>query len=61
MQINTAVIELIAGLLSAYHLTDDLIFVTKAAELADLYLLNFDTPTGLPYRLLNLTSGVSVM
>ena len=50
--------EMIAGLLSTYFLTNDWLFVRKAEELATKYLRNFDTPTGLPYRMLNFASEV---
>ena len=61
VQINTAAEQLIAGLLSAYFLTHDDVFVRRAAELADLYLPSFNTSTGLPFRMLNLRTRVSLV
>ena len=48
-------IRVLGGLLTAYHLSDeDPIFLEKATELADRMLPVFDTPTGLPFGMVNL-------
>ncbi|KAH9947075.1 glycoside hydrolase [Amylocystis lapponica] len=54
-------IRVLGGLLSAYHLTDDNIFLERAKELADRMLPVFDTPSGLPLSMINLAKreGVS--
>ncbi|KAI5637431.1 glycosyl hydrolase family 47 domain-containing protein [Phthorimaea operculella] len=46
-------IRFIGGLLSCYALTGDSVFKDKAAEVADALLPAFETPTGLPYALIN--------
>lgn len=43
-------IRYIGGLLGAYDLSDDRLFLDKAVELADLLLPIFDSPTGIPYQ-----------
>ncbi|XP_004365487.2 mannosidase [Capsaspora owczarzaki ATCC 30864] len=50
-------IRWVGGLLSAYALSKDEIFKTKAVEIADLLLPAFNTPTGLPFAMCNLNSG----
>ncbi|XP_030031428.1 mannosyl-oligosaccharide 1,2-alpha-mannosidase IA [Manduca sexta] len=46
-------IRFVGGLLACYALTGDTVFKDKAAEVADALLPAFDTPTGLPYSLIN--------
>lgn len=46
-------IRFVGGLLSCYALTGDTLFRDKAEEVADALLPAFDTPTGLPYALIN--------
>ncbi|XP_045446919.1 mannosyl-oligosaccharide alpha-1,2-mannosidase IA [Melitaea cinxia] len=46
-------IRFVGGLLSCYALTGDTVFRDKAAEVADALLPAFETPTGLPYALIN--------
>jgi hypothetical protein len=41
-------IRYLGGLLSAYALSNDTIFLTKADELGQILLPVFDTPSGLP-------------
>ena len=53
-----ATIRFMGGLLGAYALTQDDVFKTKVVELTDRMQLVFDTPTGLPYRYINILSGV---
>ncbi|KAJ2723817.1 hypothetical protein GGI07_002356 [Coemansia sp. Benny D115] len=51
-------IRYLGGMLSAYELSEDKIFLTKATELADLLMPAFNTPLGLPWQMLNMTTGV---
>jgi len=44
-------------LLSAYELSKDEIFLTKADELGQRFLPAFNTPSGLPFGSINLRSG----
>ncbi|KAI0789489.1 glycoside hydrolase [Abortiporus biennis] len=53
-------IRVLGGLLSAYHLSDDSLFLDKAKDLADRMLPAFDTPSGLPYPMINLAKRVGV-
>ena len=50
-------IRLVGGLLSAYELDGDKKFLTLAQDLADRLAPAFDTPTGMPYRFVNLRTG----
>ncbi|CAL8076213.1 unnamed protein product [Calicophoron daubneyi] len=50
-------IRVLGGLLSAYSLTMDEIFLQKAVELADRLLPAFKTSTGIPMSLVNLLTG----
>jgi mannosidase alpha-like ER degradation enhancer 2 len=50
-------IRLLGGLLSAYQLTGDRRLLTLANDLGNRLLPVFDSPTGLPYRYVNLRSG----
>ncbi|XP_012945136.1 mannosyl-oligosaccharide 1,2-alpha-mannosidase IA [Aplysia californica] len=52
-------IRFVGGLLSAYALTGDQVFKKKAKEVADKLLPAFNTPTGLPYGLVNFKTGSS--
>ncbi|KAJ2061777.1 hypothetical protein GGI17_002847 [Coemansia sp. S146] len=51
-------IRYIGGLLSAYELSDDKVFLQKAVELTDVIMPAFKTPLGLPWQMLNVTTGV---
>lgn len=51
-------IRLIGGLLSAHHASPDPVVLAKAKDLADRLLPAFDTPTGMPFRYINLRNGV---
>ncbi|KAK0425471.1 hypothetical protein QR680_009221 [Steinernema hermaphroditum] len=46
-------IRFIGGLLAAFALTNDTMYVEKARAIADLLLPAFDTPTGIPFALVN--------
>ena len=50
-------IRLLGGLLSAYQLTGDRRLLTLAEDLGKRLLPVFDSPTGLPYRYVNLKTG----
>lgn len=50
-------IRLLGGLLSGYQLTHDPVLLGKANDLGTRLLPAFDTPTGLPYRFVNLRTG----
>jgi len=47
-------IRVIGGLLSAYDLSHDKLFLTKAKEVADKLSFAFDSPTGVPYGTIGL-------
>ncbi|THU44368.1 hypothetical protein C4D60_Mb02t06670 [Musa balbisiana] len=50
-------IRVVGGLLSAYDLSGDKIFLEKAKDIADRLLPAWDTPTGIPYNRINLAHG----
>lgn len=50
-------IRLVGGLLSAHHACGDPVLLARARDLADRLLPAFDTPTGFPYRYINLQTG----
>jgi mannosyl-oligosaccharide alpha-1,2-mannosidase len=50
-------IRLVGGLLSAHHACGDPVLLAKARDLADRLLPAFDTPTGMPFRFVNLATG----
>src|SRR5882724_2807100 len=50
-------IRLLGGLLSSYQLTGDKRLLHLAEDLGDRLLPVFDSPTGMPYRYVNLKSG----
>ncbi|URD90744.1 Glycosyl hydrolase family 47 [Musa troglodytarum] len=49
--------RVVGGLLSAYDLSGDKIFLEKAKDIADRLLPAWDTPTGIPYNRINLAHG----
>ncbi|KAG7465683.1 hypothetical protein MATL_G00156020 [Megalops atlanticus] len=51
-------IRFVGGLLSAYYLSGKEVFRRKAVELGLKLLPAFNTPSGIPWALLNLSSGV---
>ena len=53
------VIRDLGGLLAAHALTNDRAFVDKADDLAQRLLAAFNSPTGMPYGLVNLRSGAT--
>ncbi len=50
-------IRIVGGLLSAHHACGDPYLLAKARDLADRLLPAFSTPTGMPYRFVNLKTG----
>ncbi|KAK9757135.1 hypothetical protein RND81_01G142700 [Saponaria officinalis] len=50
-------IRVVGGLLSAYDLSNDKIFLEKARDIADRLLPAWDTPSGIPYNVINLAHG----
>lgn len=51
-------IRLVGGLLSAYEITKNKNLLNHAVSLADKLMPVFKTPTGMPYRFVNLKTGV---
>lgn len=51
------VIRLLGGLLSSYQLTDDVRLLELAEDLGKRILPTFDSPTGMPYMMVNLKTG----
>uniref|UniRef100_A0A6J0UCK5 alpha-1,2-Mannosidase n=1 Tax=Pogona vitticeps TaxID=103695 RepID=A0A6J0UCK5_9SAUR len=51
-------IRFVGGLLSAYYLSGKEVFRKKAVELGEKLLPAFNTPTGIPWALLNIKSGI---
>ena len=50
-------IRIIGGLVSSYQLDGDKRFLDLAVDLGNRLLPVFDTPTGIPYRMINLKTG----
>lgn len=50
-------IRIFGGLLGAYHLSKEKIFLDKAIDLADRLLPCFNSPSGIPYSDINLKTG----
>ncbi|KAK7372159.1 hypothetical protein VNO80_05530 [Phaseolus coccineus] len=50
-------IRVVGGLLSAYDLSGDKVFLDKAREIADRLLPAWNTPSGIPYNIINLSHG----
>ncbi|XP_042497924.1 mannosyl-oligosaccharide 1,2-alpha-mannosidase MNS1-like [Macadamia integrifolia] len=50
-------IRVVGGLLSAYDLSEDKVFLEKARDIADRLLPAWDTPSGIPYNRINLLQG----
>ncbi|KAI1712093.1 glycosyl hydrolase family 47 domain-containing protein [Ditylenchus destructor] len=53
-------IRYVGGLLSAYALSSDQVFLEKAKYVADLLLPAFNTPTGIPLALVNTRTGRAI-
>ena len=52
-------IRLLGGLLAAFQMDGEERFLALAVELADRLLPAFDSPTGMPYRYVNLVTGAT--
>ena len=52
-------IRYVGGLLTAYSFTGDEMFKEKAVHIVDKLLPAFDTPTGIPYALVNMRAGTA--
>ncbi|KDP34441.1 hypothetical protein JCGZ_11912 [Jatropha curcas] len=50
-------IRVVGGLLSAYDLSGDKVFLEKAKDIADRLLPAWNTQTGIPYNIINLVHG----
>ncbi|CBJ30981.1 Mannosyl-oligosaccharide 1,2-alpha-mannosidase, family GH47 [Ectocarpus siliculosus] len=50
-------IRVLGGLLSAFELSRDEVFLERAKDLADRLMPAFGTSTGIPYKLVNLSNG----
>ncbi|KAM7254215.1 hypothetical protein ACFE04_031897 [Oxalis oulophora] len=50
-------IRVVGGLLSTYDLSGDEVFLEKARDIADRLLPAWNTPTGIPYNIINLARG----
>lgn len=50
-------LRVVGGLLSAYDLSDDIVFLNKARDIADRLLPAWDSPSGIPYNFINLATG----
>jgi mannosidase alpha-like ER degradation enhancer 2 len=59
VQVFEVTIRLLGGLLSAYEMDGDPRFLRLATDLGDRLLPAFRSPTGMPYRYVNLRTGVT--
>ncbi|KAL5554627.1 hypothetical protein UlMin_042028 [Ulmus minor] len=50
-------IRVVGGLLSAYDLSGDKVFLEKAKDIADRLLPAWDSPSGIPFNIINLAEG----
>jgi ER degradation enhancer, mannosidase alpha-like 2 len=57
VQVFEVTIRLLGGLLSAYQMDGDDAFLGLASELGNRLLPAFDSPTGMPFRYVNLKTG----
>lgn len=49
--------RVVGGLLSAYDLSQDKVFLEKAQDIAGRLLPAWDSPSGIPYNIINLARG----
>ncbi len=59
VQVFEIVIRILGGLISAYQMDGDQKFLDLATDLGNRLLPAFDTPTGMPNRMVNLKTGKS--
>lgn len=57
VQIFETIIRYVGGLLSAYDLSYNPVFVDRAVALADRLLPAFNSSTGIPYQYIDITTG----
>jgi hypothetical protein len=57
VQVFEVTIRLLGGLLSAYQMSGEPKFLTLAEDLGNRLLPAFNSPTGMPYRFVNLRTG----
>jgi len=50
-------LRVLGGLLSAYDLAGEPMFLRKAQEIADRLMPAWDSPSGIPYSTINLATG----
>lgn len=53
-------IRMLGGLLSAFHFSNDDVFLERAADLANAIKGGFESPSGLPYSSVNLLTGEGI-
>ena len=53
-------IRMLGGLLSAYHFSNDDVYLDKAVQLANALHGAYDSPSGIPYLSVNLKSGKGI-
>lgn len=49
--------RVVGGLISTYDLSGDKVFLEKAKDIADRLLPAWNTPSGIPYNIINLAHG----
>jgi mannosidase alpha-like ER degradation enhancer 2 len=59
VQVFEVTIRLLGGLLSAFQMDGDTVFLTLARDLGDRLLPAFGSPTGMPYRYVHLRTGAT--
>jgi hypothetical protein len=57
MHVFETVIRLVGGLCSGHHATGNPVLLARARDLADRLLPAFNSPTGIPFRYVNLRTG----
>ncbi|PWA03708.1 hypothetical protein BB558_000122 [Smittium angustum] len=53
-------IRVLGGLISAYDLSNDKLFLDKAVEIADILLIAFDPKSGIPYRRIDVNNRKAI-
>lgn len=60
VQLFETIIRYVGGLLSAYDLSHNPVFVERAVALADRLLPAFNSSTGIPYQYIDITTGTPI-
>jgi mannosyl-oligosaccharide alpha-1,2-mannosidase len=60
VQLFETIIRYVGGLLSAYDLSYNPVFVDRAVALADRLLPAFNSSTGIPYQYIDITTGTPI-